>query len=184
MIETTFCGKGHNGGDGLCAAKHLINCNIPVAVILVEAESEYKGEEKKQLFTLKKLQASVFRWRLPDLPKVMERTDLVVDAMVGFGLKSEPRGNVKEAINFIKEYDKKVLAVDMPTGVDALNGEPFKTFIKADYTVALGIPLKGSINNKNCGKLYVSDIGIPDKVYSSAGLKIKPKFHKKSIIRL
>jgi NAD(P)H-hydrate epimerase len=179
-----FCGKGHNGGDGLCAAKHLLNWNVPVAVILVEAEKSLGKEEKAQLKTLKLLNASIFRWGLPDLPKILGQADLVIDALVGHKLNSNPRGNVKKVIEFINKHKKKVLAADIATGIDGLTGENHDPHIRATHTLALGIPLKGSVNNKNSGKLFVSDIGIPDKIYSAIGLETKLRFHKKSIMKL
>ncbi|MBU0672900.1 MAG: NAD(P)H-hydrate epimerase [Candidatus Margulisbacteria bacterium] len=155
------CGVGNNGGDGLVAARHLLNAGIKVEVFIVGKISKLKPDPKTNLKILKKMGIRVKK--AGEGLRGLKRAEVIVDAIFGIGLKSEVRGPYAEVINLMNKSGKPILTVDVPSGLDADTGKPFGIAIKAKRTVSFVAVKKGFLSTsgrKHCGRIIVRDIGI------------------------
>lgn len=142
-----LCGRGNNGGDGLVCARYLAE-KVHTEVYLVEAGQEITSDVARSNLT-----------RVSDLVKPLaqfdaKRFDIVVDAMLGIGLKGKPREPYPKFIKRLNESHRPVVAVDVPSGW------PSELSVKADFTVTFHAPKIG-MSRENSGKIIVADIGIP-----------------------
>ena len=159
------CGKGNNGGDGFVVARHLKKQSIPCEAVLLARKEDISRDAAENLRAYSKMKGKVFEGGEP-LPLLRERLKgkkLVVDAILGTGLKEDVRGVYAEAIAAINSSGIPVLAVDIPSGLDGDSGRPLGTAIKAEMTVALGYPKLGEVIYPGVayvGELAVADIGI------------------------
>lgn len=115
-----FVGKGNNGGDGLALARIIFNKGLAVKVITL-FDQGYSNEASLHLNVARKMGIDI-----KGFDENLEKPDIIVDAIFGTGFTGELRGIVKDAVNWIGKCDARVVAVDMPTNLDA------------DMTVALG----------------------------------------------
>ncbi len=164
-------GKGNNGGDGLVVARHLKKKRIPCEVVLLGCKEELSPDAAENLRAYLKVKGKVFEDGGNSLALLGERLKgkkLVVDAILGTGLREDVRGLYAESITMINTSGLPVVAVDVPSGLDSDSGKPLGTAIKAEMTVALGCPKLGEVIHPGLsyvGALVVADIGIhPDAI--------------------
>ena len=163
-----FCGAGNNGGDGYVIARHLSNRGHLVTVFLLAPEEKIKGDARINLDILTRLGGRVIpvheKGSLKENHSLLKHAQVVVDALLGTGLNSEVRGPYREAIDLINELEAMVLAVDIPSGIDADLGKVHGAAVKADHTVTFACPKRGHYLFPGAdyrGRLSVVDIGIP-----------------------
>ncbi len=163
-----ICGKGNNGGDGLVLARHLFNRGFAVEVFCLAAAEEFSPAAKANWQIVSALPIkTTFLYQVRDLTlfrlKLMA-SSLIVDAIFGSGFQGEMEGLAKDVVNIINDVRRQVLALDIPSGVNADNGRTAKTVVAADHTVAFALPKIGNIlapgSEKN-GVLQVVDISFP-----------------------
>lgn len=160
------CGLGNNAGDGFAAARHILNAGICPSIFLIGRGRDLKQDAAVNYRVLKKLEYPVKEINSADGPlrRVLSTADVVVDAVFGVGLNrdvEEPFRSVLEAINI---HAKKVVAVDIPSGLDGTTGEIHGVCVKADRTVTFSFAKKGFFKNEGpgqVGQVTVVDIGIP-----------------------
>lgn len=165
-----FCGKGNNGGDGFVAARYLAQKKVKVKIFLLGEKSEPKGDTQVNLKKALKMKLPIVE--ISDAKKIPEKfeCDLIIDAIFGTGFKGEVCGLEKEAIKKINESKIPVLAVDIPSGLDADSGKVQSICVRADQTATMGLPKIPQVfypGKDFCGELTVVDIGIPDAVVQS-----------------
>jgi NAD(P)H-hydrate epimerase len=100
-------------------------------------------------------------------------SDLVVDALFGYNLKGSPREPAAGMIRRANSSGIPILAVDMPSGLDATSGEPGDPCVESDATVTFGLPKVGFLNPSSrrfVGDLYLADISFPSEVYRKHGV--------------
>ena len=174
-------GKGNNGGDGLVAVRHLHNWGAKVNVVLGVEKAELHDIPGKQLAVVEKMNIEV-----REVDAEFEGAELLIDALLGYGSKGDPRDNVAELIRRANASGIPTLSVDIPSGLDATTGEPGNPCIVAKSTVTLGLPKTGFLNPKAreyVGELIVADISMPREVYSR--YPVGPlDFGKDSLIRI
>ena len=174
-----FCGKGNNGGDGFVIARHLSNNGIEVIVFNLVEEKEIKGDALINYKIVKKMDIPITFIRKPaDLTKYeeLESPDIIIDALLGTGIKGAVRGFVKDAIDFINDLDIPVLSVDIPSGLNANTGDVDGSAIAAEATVTMALPKRCHLfyPAKNfVGDLYIADIGMPARVISNNSVKVQ-----------
>ena len=183
------CGKGNKGGDGLSATHHLINQGWKVDVVFIS--KELVANVQHQFNLLRKMKAAMINYS--DNKKKAERaiksSDVIIDALIGYHLKGAPRGDYADVIMVINSASKKVIAYDIPTGIDATTGECFDPSIEATVTLTLALPKKAfkfeEAKNKS-GQIFLADIGIPAFIYDQISPNSRPRFKagQKSIIKL
>jgi NAD(P)H-hydrate epimerase len=159
------CGKGNNGGDGFVVARHLKKKSIPCEAVLLARKEEISPDAAENLRAYLKIKGKVFEGAaaLALLRERLKGKKLVVDAILGTGLKDDVRGVSAEAIALINSSGLPVLAVDIPSGLDGDAGRPLGIAIKAEMTVALAYPKLGEVIYPGLayvGELAVADIGI------------------------
>lgn len=172
------CGKGNNGGDGMALARHLKDIGFNVQVFLLADPSELKGDAAVNYKVAANLgvpiQPIVSSEQLPSLIEPLERADLVVDALLGTGITGEVRGLFVDAIPLISDHSKRVLAVDVPSGINSDTGEVCGVAVRADATVTLGGIKLGLMlfpAADYAGDLFVGSLGIPEKLLERLGIK-------------
>jgi len=165
-----LAGSGGNGGGGICAARHLANRNARVRLCLADP-SKLQGVPAFQRTILKSTSAQEISFdRIQD-----EHPDLVLDALIGYGLQSAPSGHVADLIEWTTSAAARVLALDIPSGVDATSGATPGVFVSARWTLTLALPKKG-LRPQVTGEVYLADIGIPAAVYQRLGVQYVSPF--------
>ncbi len=167
-----IAGSGNNGGDGFVIARHLYyRGSTSVKVICLKEVAKLKGDALINCQIIKKLGIPTEEYTgeefLPEISEELKACDIVVDAILGTGLKSEVRGFYRQVIEAINDAGKPVLAVDIPSGLDASSGKPLGVCVNAVATATFGLPKIGQVvtpGHNFVGKLRVVDIGIPDSV--------------------
>lgn len=181
------CGKGNKGGDGLSAARHLINHGWDISVVLVS--EDIKPDPMHHLELLRKMDADITFYSR-DGEKAKEKikaSDVIIDALIGYHLDGPPRNDFKELIIYINELDKRVIAYDIPSGLDATTGECYDPCIKAESTLVLALLKKAFQTEKGkdvSGKIFLADIGIPSFVYKQINEEIENVFEKGELIQI
>lgn len=162
-----FVGKGNNGGDGCVAARHLHNRGVTVRVVLIDSPDKLGRQCAQQLDMVERLGIEVIQLTKQSERKVHFHTaaaDLVIDALLGTGSRGAPKGTVRAAIDIMNEAGAKVLAADLPSGVDADTGAVAGVAVRADETVTFGLPKIGLLfgaGRELAGPWSVADIGLP-----------------------
>ena len=168
-------GKGNNGGDGLVVARHLHNQGVDVAVCLLCKGWDLKGDAAENLAAALAYDVHVTEGcGAEELAEALAGADIVVDAILGTGIKGEVTGPAREAIDAINDADAPVVAVDIPSGVDADTGAILGAAVWADVTVTFGLPKVGTVlhlGSARCGDLQVADICLPSDLMDDPALK-------------
>jgi NAD(P)H-hydrate epimerase len=165
------CGKGNNGGDGFVCARHLINKGINIVIFLTCKRDQLKGDAKINFSILEKMNASVYELAKKDDFKNLENeiinSGLVIDAIFGIGITGNIRDSYSRLIQTINENKKKALAIDLPSGLDATEGNVLGVCVKADKTATFAAVKTGLVKNQGpsfCGEVIVVDISIPKRL--------------------
>lgn len=171
-----MAGRGNNGGDGFVMARYLAQKNISVTVYLLSASSRLTGDAAANFRLLAPLHIPVYELSDHDafsrVKVSMRQQDIWVDAILGTGLNSDVRGYFKKVIEFINRRGKPVLAVDIPSGLNADTGQPCGVCIRAHTTATFGFAKIGHILFPGAvytGDLEIVDIGIPPYIADSIG---------------
>ena len=158
-----LCGPGSNGGDGLVAARHLQLRGVPVTVVLIGDPARVRGDAARNLERAERAGVALAgaRWRA-------EPGDVLVDALFGTGLARSLEGEAAAAVKRVLAARPhcRVLAVDLPSGLDADTGQPTGPCVAADVTVTLGLPKLGLAlepGRSLAGRVVVGRIGIADE---------------------
>lgn len=173
-----FAGKGNNGGDGFVIARHFRNKGFDATVYLLAKESDVKGDAKINLDIWKKMGGEICAIKKNiDIKKYASKirhSQLIVDAIFGTGLSLNINGIYKNGIEFINSLNKKVVSIDVPSGIDASTGKALGCCVKADMTITMALPKVGLIAYPGAdyaGNLEVVDIGMPKNIIDAADIK-------------
>ena len=166
-----LCGKGNNGGDGMVVARQLFTRFQPRAlhVVLLAAPEDLKGDAAQNYRMLHEVcGCPVAR----EIPAEARMATIVVDALLGTGIKGPATGEMLAAIREINGGFPlaKVVAVDIPSGMPSDSGEPVGEQARADYTVTFTAPKLAHALAPNCdltGELGVGAIGSPPQLYDA-----------------
>jgi NAD(P)H-hydrate epimerase len=177
---TVLCGTGNNGGGGMTAARHLHDWGANVEVILVGSEGRLKEIPAHQWNILKKIGITTTNTNL-------SRAEMILDAMLGYGAKGNPRSPIAEWIHMANESGCPILSLDSPSGLDTTTGVPASPSIRASATLTLALPKTGLLTptaKPFVGELFLADIGVPPELFARLGLKIDSPFGADTIVRL
>jgi hydroxyethylthiazole kinase-like uncharacterized protein yjeF len=168
-------GKGNNGGDGLVAARWLLEMGYPVRILLTAAPSEMSADCAANLAVLTRMDDAGLTtdltithaqdWAAEDLPGM--RADLIIDALFGTGLESALRAPFDALVRAMNRHEAPILALDLPSGLSASTGHAFDPCVSAAATLTMGALKSGLLLEDGpdvCGAVEVADIGIPASV--------------------
>ena len=166
-----LCGPGNNGGDGLVIARTLCNRDMAVDIVFVGEPDQLarsSDDVRTNLALWKGLGRDVEFVRTPDevaaLAGRMGDAAALVDALFGTGLARALRDPYAAVIGAMEASGRPVLAVDLPSGLDADTGEVLGVAVRADVTVTFVGPKRGFFRAQgpaHCGRVVVAEIGIP-----------------------
>ena len=185
-----LAGKGNNGGDGIVIARQLAHAGRDVHLFLVSPPESFTGEAHINLQIAKNLKLQIIEL-IPDTSKHKNPSEkggfsreatlthlvsceLLVDAILGTGLRGEVRDPIATIISAINNLPISTLSVDLPSGLDADTGNPLGTCVQADRTVTIGLPKRGLLVHPGAeltGELEVTDIGFPEQVIEAQDIK-------------
>lgn len=160
------CGLGNNGGDGLVAARRLQGTGREILCELMGEGSQLKGDALKNYEAL--LAAGGVVAPIP-ADTALTKGDVVIDALFGTGLTRGPEGRMADAILRIARWraaGAKVIAADIPSGLDSDSGHAHEPCVAADWTLAFGYAKRGQVlepGASRSGRLEIVDIGLPAK---------------------
>ncbi len=177
-----LAGKGGNGGGGLAASRHLADWGLEVEAVVLESPPgsasqiqanvlQHSGVQVHSVEELPRLDASDF--------------DLVLDAILGYSVRGDPWGPAKSLVEMANRA-RRVLALDLPSGLNPDDGIPGKPCVRATATVTLALPKPGLLRPEAApyvGELWLADLGIPAAVYARLGLIVPPLFRAGEILR-
>ena len=164
-----ICGMGNNGADGICIGRILKENGFNPLVICCGSAGKGTWEFYRQLSDYRRaggrlLPAADVREGLPD-------ADVLVDAVFGIGLKREVGGEYYDLIERMNRHGGLKISVDVPSGINADNGERMGICFAADRTFTFGRNKTGLLTGEGpaaSGNVTVCDIGIPDEAYEQA----------------
>lgn len=177
-----LAGRGNNGGGGLVAARHLLNWGAWVQVLLTHRPEEFDGVPAVQLQILEAMGLPIAwaeeGWELPP-------ADLVIDAIIGYGLKGAPQGAASTLIRLANSSVAPILSLDAPSGLETTTGQLFTPHIRAAATMTLALPKAGLLSaeaTQAVGRLYLADISVPPQLYAHLGIDVDPIFAEDTVL--
>lgn len=167
-----LCGPGNNGGDGLAAARHLINGGHQVRVLLFGSEDRLSPDASTNLAAARAFGVEVAELRdggLEELEDALDAggADLIVDALLGTGIDRPLGGRIAAIVERINNAPAPVVAVDVPTGLNGSSNRLPGLTVEADLTATFGALKRCHALPPaclRCGDVVVVDIGIPPAV--------------------
>ena len=168
------CGKGNNGGDGFAVARLLRQAGVNVRVFLSDSTSEIGGDagiHLERMAATGTFETAAYRDGQSELTVAIDGADLIVDALLGTGSRGLPREPISTMIEIVAGSGKPVVAVDLPSGLDADTGIAAGACARAALTVTFGLPKRGQLfqpGRSLCGILELADIGFSEQVLDQA----------------
>jgi NAD(P)H-hydrate epimerase len=173
------CGKGNNGGDGFVIARHLANAGVRVRTLLFADPNHLPGDASVNYGILSRMSAlsscGVSLEVLADFDDAHLRDELaaadwVVDALFGSGLRGAVPPPFDRVIAAINASPARVLAVDIPSGLDSDTGRPTDPTVRAHHTATVAAAKKGFLEPAAAawlGEVHVIDMGSPPGLLES-----------------
>lgn len=172
-----LCGSGNNGGDGLVVARGLHSRGALVTVFLAGEEKKFKGAAAGNLKILRQLPLEIRPVTSAEaIRSEFMHCRVIVDALLGTGLDREAAGLYRDLIELMNASGRTILSLDIPSGINGDTGAIMGVAVRADYTVAFGLPKVGNLlypGCGQCGKLSVSHISFPPALYDGGNLNIQ-----------
>lgn len=109
--------------------------------------------------------------------------DIILDAVIGYGLQSTPRGSAARLIEWADTSGRPILALDIPSGLNATTGNAPGVYVRPRWTMTLALPKTGLLPNKT-GELFLADIGIPQETYQRMQMQYVNPFGRRYWVRL
>lgn len=165
-----LCGSGNNGGDGLALARQLAAVNIRANVFLMASADNLTADAESNLRILMasklpvNLNSSVVD--VTSAVRALKPNDLIVDCLLGTGMRGEVRSPMDKVIQSINESQARVLAVDVPSGLNCDDGTVTNACVKANTTVTFVAEKRGFRNpdaERYTGDVVAAHIGLPTR---------------------
>lgn len=181
-----LAGSGGNGGGALVAARRLHNWGAIISVLISQPAEKFSNISAHQLDILNRMQVPIYQ----SVQNFQDQfQDLILDGLIGYSLRGTPQGTAATLIEWANSQNSKVLALDIPSGIDATTGTIYSPAIRASATMTLALPKIG-MNKPNVkqklGELYLADISVPPELYAGKkiNLQVPAIFAESEIIRL
>jgi NAD(P)H-hydrate epimerase len=176
-------GAGNNGGDTAGALRHLVSWGAAAVPAIAVPEARLRSQTRHQVATLHAMMLADFQishWidasggRLPRMD-----ADLILDGLLGYGASGAPRAELAELVEAANANGARILAVDIPSGLDPDTGTAPGAVVRAATTVTLALPKRGLIAAAAApfvGTLLLADIGIPPVAFFHAHVPVDTHF--------
>ncbi len=165
-----LAGTGGNGGGGICAARHLVARGVDVRLGLAEPDRLSKVTAfQRKIFT----EAGGREIATDELSGL--RATLIIDAVLGYSLRGVPRPPAAALIRWAAGSGIPILALDVPSGVDATTGEAYGERVRATSTLTLALPKTG-LRPETSGAIVLADLGIPASAFRRVGVPYASPF--------
>jgi len=174
-----LAGRGNNGGDGLVTGRHLSNRGVQVDIFLLGDSASLTSDARVNYDILTKMgvpvQPLTGAEHMGALATALLKADLAIDAIYGTGFRGRLDDFETGVVAILNHSRVPVVAVDIPSGVEADTGKVLGAAVKADHTLALALPKVGQLLTPGCeytGRLSVADISIPRCLLEDPALKM------------
>ena len=183
-----LAGPGGNGGGVMVAGRRLHGWGATILTVLAQEPDRFAPVPAKQLAILHRLGVEVLSsGQLAAAPN-SPTPDLVIDGVIGYSLRGDPHGGAEALIRWSGSAGVPILALDVPSGMDATSGDVHEATVRATATLTLALPKTGLVSDParaHVGELYLADIGIPPQLYSEIHLPDPGAlFAKSDLVRL
>ncbi|MDH5020287.1 NAD(P)H-hydrate epimerase [Halobacterium rubrum] len=176
-------GNGGNGGGGMASARHLANHGVEVRVVLDREPASLSGAAAVQHRILDEMGVPVAVASAERSGSVLgdvDRSTLVVDSLVGYGLDGALREPAAAIVDRVNDIDASVVSLDVPSGIDATTGEQLGVAVDPDVVVTLALPKTGLasswLHESPGADVLLLDIGIPATVFERVGVEYQSPF--------
>jgi NAD(P)H-hydrate epimerase len=173
-----LAGPGGNGGGGLVAARHLAVAGAQVAIAVSAPSERFTAVPAEQLAIARRLAIPIHE----GLDSLGE-PELVLDALLGYGQRGRPRASTADLIRWCA--GRRVLALDVPSGLELAGGTLHTPHVRAEATMTLAAPktaLAGAA--EAIGRLFLADLSVPALVYERLGLAYRTPFTRRPVVEL
>ncbi|MEO6397086.1 MAG: NAD(P)H-hydrate epimerase [Tepidiformaceae bacterium] len=183
-------GGGNKGAAGMAAVRSLANWGVAVQPVFAGVEEDISFTTRRQLQILKAVgivEPGSLDTSEIALEDQLAEADLLIDALVGYGLEGPPVGIAAAVAELAGASGRPILAIDVPTGLNATTGLASFPTIRATTTLMLDLPKKGCLepgSRSYVGELYLADLGIPVTIHERLGLQNTWVFEEGPIVRL
>lgn len=175
-LAVVLAGKGNNGGDAVVAARHLVQHGAKVRLFLDGNPAAVTGEAGVNLGIWLRLGQRVYllqdRNAVQLLQLALMQAEVVIDGLYGTGFRGEIRDRARRAVEAVNQSGKPVVAVDIPSGVEADTGAVHGVAVRADHTVCFGLAKLGLVLEPGAGlagQVHVVDISLPRPLLAVPG---------------
>jgi hydroxyethylthiazole kinase-like uncharacterized protein yjeF len=180
-----FCGPGNNGGDGLAIARLLLKKNYEVTVYYLPA-NEYSADFRYNLEKLIKVKSGCVKLikESKQLPAVVKKSAILVDALFGTGLNKPIEGWQGQVIEWINSQPNKCVSVDIPSGLTDTLPFPGSAIVQSDMVITFQIPKQALLledNKQYVNEFIIADIGLDAKAI--AGMECTTFLTEESDVR-
>ena len=171
-------GSGGNGGGGMCAARHLANHGYRVTLLVTRTDglAEVPGRQLALAHAAGAVVDDLQHNTAPvsELVEAAAVPALILDCVLGYSVSGVPRGPARELIEGVRALRGRrgvaVIALDLPSGINADDGTAAGSAVEADATMTLALPKTGLASSAHAGRIFLADIGIPRETYLRAGI--------------
>lgn len=171
-----FCGTGNNGGDGFTAAYYLFNKGIIPVIYLSGNKNKLSATSKIFMNLCEKINIPIHEIEKENtLSLEIPADSIILDAVFGTGFEGVPKGVPSEFIKKINHSANKVVSIDIPSGLSSDGDAPAGEFVRADYTITIGLPKISLVTypcKAYCGEIIIEDIGFPAFLTSNEKLSV------------
>jgi NAD(P)H-hydrate epimerase len=177
-----LCGKGNNGGDGFVAARHLLNRGLTAHVFCTVSPATLSGDALLNARILHRMGVRIRPLStakgFKNFKERLHRSGLVIDAVFGTGFHGPVPGFYASVFETANKSDRPVLAIDVPSGLNALTGAGPEAIVAA-RTLTLGLPKTGLFKKDGprcAGRIEVADISLPRALWEKKSrFKVKAR---------
>lgn len=172
-------GSGNNGGDALCAARFLSlrGASVSASIVPPRDSGSLAAHHGRTLQAL--------GIALEDAASGLDQNvDVILDGLFGTGIRPPLRPPAPLIIEAIKASRAPVVAIDVPSGMDADDGTGASEAVRADATVTLAAPKAGLMLTTNAGRIFLADIGMPLELFSTARKALQSMFKISDLLEL
>ena len=170
------CGKGNNGGDGLVVARHLSSIQTRTEIYIANWDDKESDDFKTNLERLENTNVDIFFMKEETDFPIIEKDNIIIDCLFGFGLNRPVEGKYAALINYINETEVKVISIDIPSGMFTDKSSAGNVIIKALETLtfqATKLCFLMADNAEYFGDVHILPIGLSEKFADQTDAKFE-----------